>query len=148
MYRVRPAWRLARLLERTSGSMGMTRSGRYTLVPRCRAVRSSAEPADEVRDVGDVDAQAPVALLVARQRDRVVEVAGGGRVDRHGQDVAEVQSLADLVFVELPGLLAASSSTASSNVSGMLKARMTVRVSTPGCPRRPRISVMTPSPSR
>ena len=28
VYRVRPAWRLARLLERISGSIGMTRSGR------------------------------------------------------------------------------------------------------------------------
>ena len=28
VYRVRPAWRLARLFERISGSMGITRSGR------------------------------------------------------------------------------------------------------------------------
>ena len=42
----------------------------------------------------------------------------------------------------------ASSRTSSSKVSGMLNARMTVSVSTPGCPRWPRISVMTPSPSR
>ena len=76
-------------------------------MPRCRAERSSAEPgSNEVGHVGDVDAQAPVPVLVARQRDRVVEVASGGRVDRHGQDVAEVQPRADLGFVELPGLLA------------------------------------------
>ena len=70
-------------------------------------MRSSAEPArTKCDDVGDVDAQAPVALLVARQRDRVVEVARRRRVDRHGQDVAEVEPAADLGFVEQLGLLA------------------------------------------
>ena len=40
----------------------------------------------------------------------------------------------------------ASSSVSSSKTSGMLKARMIVRVSTPGWPLGPRISVRTPTP--
>ena len=35
---------MALLFEISSGSMGITRSGRYTLVPRWRAERSRAEP--------------------------------------------------------------------------------------------------------
>ncbi len=69
------------------------------------AVESGAGP-DEVRHVGDVDPQAPVTLFVARQRDGVVEVARGGRVDRHAEHLAEVFAMADLGLVESLGLVA------------------------------------------
>ena len=59
--------------------------------------------ADEVGDVGDVDAEAPVAPLVASQGDGVVEVAGVGRVDGDGQDVAQVEPVAEVVLGEAPG---------------------------------------------
>ena len=36
----------------------------------------------EVRHVGDVHAQPPVAVVGLRQRDRVVEIAGVDRIDR------------------------------------------------------------------
>ena len=59
----------------------------------------------EVRHVGDVHAQQPVAVVVPLQRDRVVEVAGVDRVDRDDRLVGEVVPPAADRFVELLGLL-------------------------------------------
>ena len=85
-----------------------------------------------MRDIGDVDAQAPVPLLVARS-----EIASSKSRALAGsivtvRDVAQVLARANLGLVEELRCERASSRTASSNVSGMLKARMTLRVSTPG----------------
>ena len=57
-------------------------------VPRLLVVRRAV--ADEVRDVGDVHAQQPVAPLDPLQRDRVVEVAGIDGIDRHDHAVSEI----------------------------------------------------------
>ena len=55
-------------------------------------------------DVGDVDAEGPEPLLVDRQGDGVVEVAGRGRVDGDRQLVAEVEAALDVFLVERLGL--------------------------------------------
>ncbi len=53
-----------------------------------------------MRDVGDVHHQAPVARPVARERDGVIEVAGGRRVDRDGRQVSEISPRQNIVLVE------------------------------------------------
>ena len=45
---------------------------------------------DEVRDIGDVHAEQPVAPVDPLQRDRIVEVAGVNRIDRHDHAVGEI----------------------------------------------------------
>ena len=61
---------------------------------------------DEVRHVGDVHAQPPVAVVEPLQRDRVVEVAGVDRVDRDDRLAGQVEPAVADRFVELLGLLA------------------------------------------
>ena len=105
--RVRPACRLARLFERISGKH------RYHAVrqidagsPRPRGPVQRRSRSNEVSDVGDVDAKAPVSVFVARKRDGVVEVASGRRVDRDRLKPAQVLSGADFGLVEEMRLLA------------------------------------------
>jgi hypothetical protein len=50
---------------------------------------------DEMRHVGDMDSQSPVAVFEAFQRDRVVEIAGILRIDRDDRLASQIQSLAD-----------------------------------------------------
>ena len=47
---------------------------------------------DEVRHIGDVHAEQPVTPVDPLQRDRVVEVAGVDRIDRHDHAVGEIPS--------------------------------------------------------
>src|SRR5262249_53904475 len=69
------------------------------------AVESRSGP-HEMTDIGDVDGQAPVAVLFARQRDRIVEVARGRWIDRDRRGLAEVLARSDASLVEPPCLLA------------------------------------------
>ncbi len=45
-------------------------------------------------------------MFVAREGDGIVEVARGGRVDRHAEEIPEVLARPDLGFVESLGLIA------------------------------------------
>ena len=71
-------------------------------VPRLLIERRAL--ADKVRDVGDVYPEQPVATLDPLQRDRVVEVAGVDRVDRHDHAVGEIAAAGRDRLVEAVGL--------------------------------------------
>ena len=91
----------------TSGSIGSTRSGRYTLVPRMRASTSRrASGRHEMRDVGDVHAQPPAPVVRCGQRNGVVEVAGIDRVDGDDRLAGEIEAAPEMRLIELLGLLA------------------------------------------
>ena len=55
---------------------------------------------DEVRHIGDVHAEQPVPAVDPLQRDRVVEVAGVDRVDRHNHAVREIAPAGRHLFPE------------------------------------------------
>ena len=77
-----------RPLDSSSGSIGITRRGKYTEVPRSRASRSSAiAVAHVVADVGDGDHQTEI-LAGALAVHRVVEVLRGLAVDGHQRQLA------------------------------------------------------------
>ena len=61
---------------------------------------------DKVRDVRDVHAQFPVAIVDSFQRDRIVEVTRGFGVDGDDRGFGEIGSSVDIVFVELLSLFA------------------------------------------
>src|SRR4051812_27304368 len=61
---------------------------------------------DEVRDVGDVHAEEPVAVIEALQRDRIVEIASVDGVDRYDRELGQVAAAPADRFVEQVGLLA------------------------------------------
>ena len=117
-------------------------------MPRSRASRSSGVLGlDEMRHVGDVHAEQPVAVLGRLERDRVVEIAGVDRVDRDDRLVRSSRAgpPSRSRRTARPAWRA-SSSTSSGNSSGRSNSRMIDSVSTPGWPRGPSTSVMTPSP--
>ena len=60
----------------------------------------------EMRHVGDVDAQEPMALFQSRERNRVVEVPRVGRVDRHDGLGRQIDSILGYRSVERIGRLA------------------------------------------
>ena len=85
-----PGRRLQTSLERTSGSIGSTAPGTYTLQPRRKASASSGSAGPHVgAHVGDVDPEAHEISLPLR-RYGVVEVARVRWVDREGGEIAHV----------------------------------------------------------
>ncbi len=74
--------------------------------PLARLAVQLAAGLDEMSHVGDVNGQAPVAgLLVARQADGVVEIAGVGRVDGDDRVLREVFAAVEVSFVKRLGRL-------------------------------------------
>ena len=68
----------------------------------CLAVQGGPR-ADEVRNVGDVDAQPPMPVVELFQRDGVVIVAGIDGIDRDDRLAGQIEAIADR-FVEAVGL--------------------------------------------
>ncbi|CAM5217286.1 hypothetical protein CDEF62S_00471 [Castellaniella defragrans] len=87
-------------LDKASGSMGMTRRGKYTLVPRSIASASRAESGRYiVAHVGDCHEQTPSApralggaQVGGHAKYRVVEVAGVFAVYRDEGNVAQIDA--------------------------------------------------------
>ncbi len=107
-----------RPFDSRSGSIGITRRGKYTEVDRiARLGVDRVAVADVVRHVGDRDDQTVAAATSALDRfavHRVVEVARVFAVDRHEWHVAQVDPLAQVGrAAPRPGSSAAASRTAA-----------------------------------
>ena len=147
VYRTLPGWRLARPLEISSGSMGRRGRADRRSWPAPGPRGPAPLRADEVRHVGNVDPEPPMPVVELFQRDRVVEIPRVHRIDGHDRLGGEIGAVADR-FVERFGLLdGLRPRRLRRNLSGRLNSRMIESVSTPGFPRGPSTSVMTPSPS-
>ncbi len=94
--------------------------------------------ADEVRDVGDVDAELKASVGQHFEIDRIVEVARGSRVDRNRGALPEIVTAGEVcVPIAYPGSAAASASTSSGNAVGNPNFRMMTFVSTLGSSMNP-----------
>ena len=61
---------------------------------------------NKMRNVSDMNAEFPVSVFKFFQRDRVVEVTSGFRIDGDHGRVGKVRTIADVVFVKVRRLLA------------------------------------------
>ena len=103
--------------------------------------------ADEVRNVGNVDAQPPMAVVEPLQRDGVVEIAGVDRIDGDDRLRRSGRGGRRSTSSKRSASCRASSRASLANSSGRLNSRMIESVSTPGRPCGPSTSTITPSPS-
>ena len=147
-YRTFPSWRLASPFEITSGNIGMTCWGRYTLVARRRASASSGPPGlakCPTSAMWTVSTQCFVFGSISTETASSKSRASTGSMVMTRSPVKSVRPPRSASLKSRAACLA-SSSAAAGNSSGSPNALMTVRVSTPGSPWAPRTSVMTPSP--
>ena len=147
-YRTLPSCSDASPLEITSGNIGMTFCGRYTLVARWRASTSSAPPSftnAATSAMWTVSTQCFVFGSMATDTASSKSFASGGSMVMTRSSVKSSRPSRS-VSANWLATCRASASADSGNASGRPNARITESVSTPGWPCGPSTSVTTPSP--
>ena len=131
-----------------SGSIGITQSGRYTLVPRSVAVRKSVEPGGAKCDTSAICTPNCQCPLASRSRDRASSksLASFGSMVTVTRSVRSERSCKSVSSNSI-ATRSASLWHSSEKVSGILNSLIVARVSTPGASRGPRISTIFPLPS-